>query len=274
MTDSRIKSAINLARIIRADALRMVHAAKASHIGSSLSSADILAVLYDHILNVNPERPDWSERDRFVLSKGHGVAILYAVLAEKGFFPKDALWTYCQNGSTLMGHISHHVPGVEISTGSLGHGLPIGCGLALAAKRDGKDYRTYVLLGDGEMDEGSNWEAMLFAAHHKLDNLIAIVDYNKIQSFGNVKDVLDLEPFTDKWRSFRWCVREINGHAHTEISDALKNIPIADGKPTAIIAHTCKGKGVSFMENLLAWHYKTPTDEELAQALAELGGDT
>ena len=264
------QSSIQLAKNIRGDALRMVHAAKASHIGSCLSSADILAVLYDHILKVDPGRPEWPDRDRFLLSKGHGVAILYAVLAEKGFFPKDTLLSYCQNGSLLMGHISHHLPGVEISTGSLGHGLPIGCGLALATKKDARDYRTYVLLGDGEMDEGSNWEAMLFAAHHKLDNLIAIVDYNKIQSFGRVKDVLDLEPLTDKWRSFCWSVSEINGHDHMEISNAFKSLPIESGKPTVIIAHTIKGKGVSFMENLLAWHYKTPTDAELAQALAEL----
>jgi len=261
-----------LARAIRAHVLRMTHKANASHVGSCLSMADILAVLYGGMLRVDPARPDWADRDRFILSKGHAAAAVYAILAECGFFPKEWLDTYCQDGSRLAGHITHHgVPGVEVSTGSLGHGLSIGCGMALAGKRDGRPYRVFVMLSDGECDEGSTWEAVLFAPHHRLDNLIAIVDYNKIQSFGTVKEVLDLEPLADKWRAFRWAVREIDGHDCEQIEGALTSVPFEPGKPSVIIAHTVKGKGVSFMENQLAWHYKSPDDEQLAQALAELG---
>lgn len=264
----------DLARRIRARALQMVHKGKASHIGTCMSAADIVAALYDSALRVDPARPDWPERDRFILSKGHGAAIVYAVLAETGFFPVERLDTYCEDGSALAGHLTHHgVPGVELSTGSLGHGLPVGCGMALAGKRAGASYRVFVMLSDGECDEGSVWEAALFAPHHKLDNLVAIVDYNKIQSFGSVKDVLDLEPLADKWRAFRWEVREIDGHDRTEIDEALASVPFAEGRPSAIIAHTVKGKGVSFMEGQLAWHYKTPDAEQLARALDELGGE-
>ncbi len=265
------KSITKLAKAIRSHALRMVHKANASHIGTSLSMADILAVLYGSVLRVDPARPDWSDRDRFILSKGHGAAAVYAVLAEQGFFPLEWLDTYCQDGTKLAGHItSHGVPGVEVSTGSLGHGLSIGCGMALAGKRDRKPYRVFVMLSDGECDEGSTWEAVLFAPHHRLDNLIAIVDYNKIQSFGTVKEVLDLEPLTDKWRAFRWAVREIDGHNYEQLEDALTSTPFEPDKPSVVIAHTIKGKGVCFMENQLAWHYKSPNDEQLAQALAEL----
>jgi transketolase len=263
-----------LASQIRRSALYMVHKANASHIGTCLSVADILAVLYSGILRVDPARPDWPDRDRFILSKGHGCAALYAVLAERGFFPKEWLDTYCQDGAHLAGHITHHnVPGVEVSTGSLGHGLPIGCGMALAGKHDNQPYRVFALLSDGECDEGSNWEAALFAPHHHLDNLIAIVDYNKIQSFGTVREVLDLEPLAQKWRAFGWAVREINGHDLEQIEDALKSVPFKIGRPSCIIAHTVKGKGVSFMENQLAWHYKSPNDEQLKRALTELGLD-
>lgn len=249
----------------------MVHRANASHIGSCLSIVDILTVLYGSILNVDPTRPDWPGRDRFILSKGHATAALYAILAEKGFFPVKWLETYCKDGSKLGGHITHHdVPGVEVSTGSLGHGLPIGCGMALAGKRDAKPYRVFVLLSDGECDEGSTWEAALFAPQHQLDNLIAIVDYNKIQSFGWVKEVLDLDPFIDKWRAFRWVAREIDGHDYAQIEEVLKSVPFEGGKPSLIVAHTIKGKGVSFMENQLSWHYKSPDAEELSKALAEL----
>ncbi|MBF0521754.1 MAG: transketolase [Candidatus Omnitrophica bacterium] len=259
-----------LAKIIRSHALKMVHQANASHIGSCLSIADILAVLYNKILRVDSRRSDWPERDRFILSKGHAAAILYAVLAEKGFFPKEWLKDYCKDGALLTGHISHHVPGVEVSTGSLGHGLPIACGMALAAKRDGKPYRVFALLSDGELDEGSNWEAILFAGHHQLDNLTVIVDYNKIQSFGTVKDVLNLEPLAEKWKSFGWSVREINGHDFETIETTLGNLPFEQNRPSVVIAHTVKGKGISFMENKLEWHYKSPKDEQLKDALNEL----
>ena len=261
-----------LARAIRADALRMVHRANASHIGSALSMCDLLAVLYSGILRVDPARPEWSERDRFILSKGHGAASAYAVLAEAGFFPVEWLETYCQDGSKLAGHLTRGVPGVEFSTGSLGHGMPVGCGLALAAKSGGAPYRVFVLLSDGELDEGSNWEAILFAPQHRLDNLVAIVDYNKIQSFGRVEEVLSLEPLADKWRTFGWAVHAIDGHDHAQITEALATVPREPGKPTAIIAHTIKGKGVGFMEDQLAWHYKSPNGEQLAQALAEVAG--
>lgn len=261
---------INFARTLRTQTLKMVHKANASHIGSCLSMADILAVLYGEILKVDPNNPQWDERDRFILSKGHGAAILYATLAEKGFFPHKWLDNYSQNGSKLTGHVSHYVPGVEVSTGSLGHGLPIGCGMALAGKRENKPHRVFVLLSDGELDEGSNWESFLFAPHHQLDNLVAIIDYNKIQSFGTVKEVLDLEPLKAKFEAFRWSVKEIDGHNHQQITDTLKQIPFTKGIPSIIIAHTIKGKGISFMENQLAWHYKSPNAEQLTQAIAEL----
>ncbi|HEX8727217.1 MAG TPA: transketolase [Ktedonobacterales bacterium] len=265
------RSTREFAQTVRAHALRMVHAANASHIGSSLSMTDLLAVLYGGgVLRVNPAEPEWPERDRFILSKGHAAASAYATLAEAGFFPTDWLATYCLDGSKLSGHLTRGVPGVELSTGSLGHGLPVGAGMALAARRDGRPWRTFVMLSDGELDEGSNWEAILFAAHHGLDNLVAIVDYNKIQSFGSVAEVMRLDPLAEKWRAFGWACREIDGHDHDAIADALSSVPHESGKPTAIVAHTIKGKGVSFMENLLAWHYKSPNDEQLAQALAEV----
>ncbi|MFI5394409.1 MAG: transketolase [Candidatus Binatia bacterium] len=264
---------IELARQVRRQVLRMVTRAKASHVGSCLSVTDLLAVLYGQVLRVDPARPDDPERDRLILSKGHAAAALYAVLAERGFFPKAWLERYGQDGQPLAGHSHHYgVPGVEVSTGSLGHGLPIGVGMALAAKRDGRTARTFVVLSDGECDEGSVWEAALFAPQHQLANLVAIVDYNKIQSYGTVKEVLDLTPFAEKWRAFRWAVREIDGHNHREILEATRDVPLEPGRPTAIIAHTIKGKGVSFMENLLLWHYRNPSEEQLQQALMELGG--
>lgn len=250
----------------------MVHRANASHIGSGLSMADLLAVLYGKILRVDPGQPDWAERDRFILSKGHAAATLYAALAEKGFFPKDWLDHYCVDDSLLSGHVNHAVPGVDFSTGSLGHGLSIGCGVALAAKVDARPYRCFVMLSDGECDEGSIWEAVLFAPHHKLDNLVAIVDHNKIQSFGSVKEVLDLDPFADKWKAFNWGVREVDGHDHEAILAALQSTPFVPGKPSVLIAHTVKGKGIDFMECQLAWHYKSPSVDQLSSALKQLEG--
>jgi transketolase len=250
----------------------MVNKSKSSHIGSCLSAADILAVLYGEFLNLRPQDPQWDARDRMVISKGHAAAVVYAALAEREFFPVERLAHYGENGQSLSGHVTHHGnPGVEVSSGSLGHGLSLGVGFALAAKRKANGARAVVLLSDGECDEGSIWEAALFAPHHNLSNLIAIIDFNKIQSFGRVEDVLALEPFADKWRAFNWMVTEIDGHNHVAIREAL-NEAGNKGKPTALIAHTVKGKGVSFMENRLLWHYRPPSDEQLQLAVAELEG--
>ncbi len=262
-----------LARAIRAHALRMVHRADASHIGTCLSMADILAVLYGDVLRVDPLDPNRPERDRFILSKGHGTAILYAVLAETGFFPVEWLDHYCELGSPLAGHVTRHgVPGVELSTGALGHGLGVGLGMALAGKRDGLDSRVFVVLSDGECDEGSIWEAALLAPQHRLDNLVAVVDYNKIQSFGTIAEVLELHPFAEKWRAFRWDVVELDGHDHSALRQALTAPPSGSGRPTVVLAHTVKGKGVEYMEDRLLWHYRSPTAEQLATALAGLEG--
>ncbi|MBN2579216.1 MAG: transketolase [Pirellulales bacterium] len=260
-----------LARQIRLHSVRMTHRAKSSHVGGSLSMAEILAVLYRRVLRVSPETVEDPDRDRLVLSKGHACAGLYAILAECGFFPMDWLESFYLNGGKLAGHATcNGVPGVEVSTGSLGHGLPIACGLALAGKRDRRPYRVFAILSDGECDEGSNWEAILFAPQHQLDNLVVIVDYNKIQSLGTVKEVLDLEPFAAKWQSFRWAVREVDGHDVEALHQALASVPFEAGRPSCVIAHTVKGKGVSFMEDKLLWHYRTPQGEEYDQAMAEL----
>lgn len=260
-----------LAQKIRSDALRMVASAKGSHLGGAFSMADILAVLYSGGLHVRPAEPSWQGRDRFILSKGHSCSALYAALGNCGFFPHEELATYGQDGSRLLAHVSHKVPGVEFSTGSLGHGLPFGCGKALAAKRMGADWRTVVLVSDGELDEGSNWEAILFAPQHRLDNLVLIVDYNKIQSLGSVAEVLELHPLADKFRAFRWSVREVDGHDHEALENALGGVPWEVGKPSCLIAHTVKGKGVDFMENTLKWHYSSPKTEEVASALEQIG---
>lgn len=260
----------DLARRMRIQALSMVHRARASHIGSALSICDIVAVLYGQAMRVDPQIPDWSERDRFILSKGHACVAIYAALAETCFFPKEDLLSYGQDHSVLMNHISHKVAGVEFSTGSLGHGLPFGTGKALAAKKRGQNWRTFVQLGDGELAEGSNWEAMMFAAHHELDNLVVIIDYNKLQSITTVAKTLGIEPLADKLRAFGWAVREVDGHDHSELAQSLCSLPWQAGKPSALIAHTTKGKGVSFMEDSVDWHYRSPTDEHLKQALQEL----
>ena len=260
-----------LARKIRVHALRMTSRGGSSHIGAALSMADIVAVLYGGILNVFPSDPKHPARDRFILSKGHAGAAIYAALAECGFFPLEKLLTHYQDGSDLSGHVSHKgIPGAELSTGSLGHGLPVGAGMAKAAKLTSASHRVFVLLSDGECDEGSNWEAILFAAHHQLDNLVAIVDYNKIQSLAPVAETLALEPFADKWRSFGWQVVEVDGHNHPQLRDCLERAPTELKKPTCVIAHTIKGRGVSFMENSVLWHYRTARGEEFAAALAEL----
>lgn len=268
-----LRDTVELARRIRLHALRMVNLGGSSHIGSVFSEADILAVLYGRILRVFPERPRDPTRDRFILSKGHAGAGVYAVLAERGFFPVARLDQHCADGSSLSGHVSHKdVPGVEFSTGSLGHGLGVAAGMAYAARLAGRQHRVFCLLSDGECDEGSNWEAILFAAHHRLDNLVAIVDYNKIQSLAPVCETLGLEPFADKWRSFGWAVREVDGHDHAALMAAFESLPFAPGRPAVAIAHTVKGKGVSFMEHSVLWHYRTPRDDEYDAALRELGG--
>jgi transketolase len=233
--------------------------------------ADIMAVLYGAVMRVRPEEPRWPERDRFILSKGHAGAGVYAALAERGFFPTERLGTHYQDGSIFSGHVSHKgVPGVELSTGSLGHGLAVGCGMAYAAHLDAGAHRVFVLMSDGECDEGSVWEAALFAAHHRLDRLVVVIDYNKIQSLAPVAETIGLEPFADKWRSFGWAVREVDGHDHARLHEILGALPAEPGRPTCIIAHTIKGKGVSFMEHTVLWHYRTARGDELAAALAEL----
>lgn len=232
--------------------------------------ADMLAVLYADIMNIRVDDPKWADRDRLILSKGHSCVGLYSTLALKGFFDATELQDYAKDGSRLMSHISHKVPGVEFSTGSLGHGLPFGCGKALAAKRLGKHWTTFVIVSDGELDEGSNWEAILFAPHHRLDNLTLLVDYNKIQSLGFVADVIDLGPLAAKFEAFGWNVIEIDGHDHEQIRMALSNKSKVEGKPTCVIANTIKGKGVDFMENSLKWHYSSPSKEQLESALRQL----
>ena len=257
-----------LAKKIRQSALRMVHSAKASHIGSALSITDILAVLYGEIMRFDPADTNSGSRDRFILSKGHACVAVYATLADVGIIAKSQLETYGEDFSWLMNHISHKVGGVEFSTGSLGHGLPFGVGKALASRIRGETWRTFVLLSDGEMDEGANWEALMFAAHHKLANLTAIIDYNKLQSLDSVANTLGLEPLVDKLKAFGSSVHEIDGHDHRMLAQALNGV--ASEKPSVIVAHTTKGKGVSFMENRVEWHYKNPNDEQLAMALAEI----
>jgi len=260
-----------LARRVRLHVLEMLSSGGGSHIGSCFSIVDILAVLYSKILVHSPQNPKMASRDRFILSKGHAGAAMYAVLAESGYSPLDKLKTHYQDGSDLSGHVSHHnVPGVEVSTGSLGHGLSIAAGMSYATKLHGDSQRVFALLSDGECDEGSTWEAIMFSAHHKLDNLVAIVDYNKIQSLGTVSEVLELEPFTAKWRSFGWSVREVDGHNHTALYETLKSLPFEKAMPACVIAHTIKGKGVSFMENNLLWHYRVPKGEEYEAAKKEL----
>jgi transketolase len=242
-----------------------------SHIGAVFSIADILAVLYGHVLQFRTDDPRWPGRDRFLLSKGHAGAGVYAALAESGFLAIEDLDQHYSNGSVLSGHVSHKgVPGVELSTGSLGHGLGIGCGMAYAARLKKDEHRVIVLMSDGECDEGSNWEAIQFAGHHRLGRLTAIVDYNKIQSLAPTEETLGLEPFVDKWRSFRWDAVEVDGHDHLALAALLEKIPGPDEKPTCIVAHTTKGKGVSFMENSVLWHYRSAQGEEFDAALKEL----
>jgi len=257
---------------IRYKIIEMSRLGKAPHLGSSLSCTDLIVAAYAHFLRISANDPKAPHRDRFFLSKGHAITTLYAVLAKQGFFPSELLKTFNQNGSSLPEHPTPHcVPGVEIATGSLGHGLSIGIGQALASKIQGIPYRVMVLMSDGECNEGSVWEAALFAPVHKLDNLIAIIDFNKWQATGRSEEIMQLSPLKEKWEAFGWQAYEINGNSFEEILEVFAKIPQTPGKPTAIIAHTVKGKGVSFMEDDNNWHYRIPTDEDLAKAKQELG---
>lgn len=258
-----------LALRIRLHGLEMTHLSHSSHIAAVLSIADIIAVLYNEIMTIFPNNPKNDSRDRFVLSKGHAGAAVYAALAETGFFDVDELKTHSSDGSNLSGHVSHiNVPGVELSTGSLGHGISVAAGMAMAAKLDNKKHRIFVLLGDGECNEGSVWEAALFANHFRLSNLTVIIDHNNMQGLGFCEDTLELINLANKWSAFGWSVAEVNGHNHAEMIEVF-NRPVSD-KPTCIVANTVKGKGVSFMENNILWHYRDPQGEFYEKALAEL----
>ena len=260
-------------RALRAQIVRTLASGGRGHVGSAFSLVEILRVLYDDVLRYDAKQPRWPQRDRLILSKGHGCLALYVLLAEKGFFPEAELWKFCQPDGLLGGHPEYgKVPGIEASTGSLGHGLPIGIGFALNARCERADYRTFVVSSDGESNEGSVWEAALCAGKHKLSNLTVLVDYNKQQSYGTTYEVLDLEPFADKWRAFGFAVEEVDGHSVAQLRAALQRTPFDPGKPSAIICHTIKGKGVSYVENNLNWHHKNKiTAAEIQSLLAELG---
>lgn len=267
MTDTEV-----FANAIRLRALELCYRKRTSHIGGAFSVADVLAVLYSGTMAIDPATTQSMSRDRLFYSKGHACSALYAALELRGFFPGvDVLAEFTENGSYFTSHINHNLPGVELSTGSLGHALGVACGSALAGKRRAMDYAVFSIVSDGELDEGSNWEAIMFAAHHRLDNLVLVVDYNKIQSFGTVAEVMTLEPLADKFRAFNWDVTEVDGHSIATLQQTL-GAAKADrtGRPHCVIAHTVKGKGVSFMENQLAWHYKSPRDDDYRAARIEL----
>ncbi len=261
------------ARAVRVATVRMAHDGKTPHVGSALSCVDLLVGLYFHAMRIEPQAKPFDNQDRFVLSKGHGCMSYYATLAERGYFARSLLATYAQNGGRLAEHPSPQgVPGIEVATGSLGHGLAVGAGAALARQLDGRPGRTFVMLSDGECNEGSVWEAAMFASGRKLESLTAIVDYNKLQAMGRSNEVTGLAPLADKWRAFGWATCEIDGHDMDQIVRVLDDLPLASGQPSAIVAHTVKGKGVSFMEDDLEWHYRPPNDDDLERALLELAG--
>ena len=252
---------------LRRTIVRMLESAGRGHVGSALSLVEILRVLYDDVLRYDPKNPRWVERDRFILSKGQGCLALYVLLAEKGFFPEPELWRFCKSDGILGGHPEIKVPGVEATTGSLGHGLSIGIGLALNARLSRSGYRTFVVIGDGESNEGSIWEAALSAGKHRLSNLAVLVDCNKHQSYGSTFEVQDLEPIADKWRSFGFAVEEVDGHSVDDLRSTLGRLPFSSGRPSAVICHTVKGKGVDFVENNMDWHHKNSVTAEEIQAL-------
>jgi transketolase len=271
-SESLVAELVEKARLLRIEVVEMIHRVGSGHPGGSLSAADIVAALYFHQLRLDPARPDWPERDRFILSKGHAAPLLYAVLAHRGFLPVEELTTLRRLDSRLQGHPDRlRTPGVEMTAGALGHGLPIGVGLALAARLNGASYRTTVLLGDGEIQAGVIWEGAMAAAKYGLGQLTAILDYNDVQLDGPVHEIMPLEPVMDKWRAFNWHAIEIDGHNMGQILDALDQVENIHGCPTIIVAHTTKGKGVSYMENRSTWHGRAPSDEQLQIALAELG---
>lgn len=267
MTNNELASK---SKAYRRKILKYIYKAKAGHTGGSLSCIDILNVLYNEIMNVSPDNFTSLDRDRYIQSKGHCVEALFVVLADKGFFPESDLETLCQYQSHYIGHPTRKVKGVEQNTGALGHGLPLSVGTALAAKMDEKDYKVFTLMGDGELPEGSNWEAFLTASHYKLDNLCAILDYNKLQITGTTAEVCNTEPIADKLKSFGWAVREVDGNDVEALKNLLDKLPFEIGKPNFIIAHTVKGKGVSYMENQIKWHHGVPSEEQYELAMEEL----
>lgn len=269
--DALLERLDDQAHKIRLNSWRALRASGGGHVGAALSSADLLSALYFYKMRIRPDEPDWPDRDRFVLSKGHGNASLSSVLAQAGFFPESDLDRFYHLDSPLGMHPDIKVAGVEMSTGGLGHGLPVGVGMALGARIKGKDFQTYVMLGDAELNEGSNWEAAMAAVKYQLTNLTAIVDFNKVGQSGHVAEIMPVEPLADKWRAFGWEVREIDGHDMGQVVDILDALPFSQKKPNCLIAHTVKGKGVSFCEDTYVWHSNTVNDEILQKALAELG---
>lgn len=271
-TPKLVKELGETARQLRIESLKMIHRRGQGHPGGSLSCAEIMAALYFHQLKIDPAKPDWEQRDRFILSKGHASAILYVALAKRGFFPMEELETWGHIGGRIQGHPDRlKTPGVDMSAGCLGHGISIGAGLCLAARLKGLDYRTYVLAGDGECQAGVIWEGAMLAAKYKLAKLVAIVDYNEVQLDGTVQEIMPIAPFMEKWQSFEWNTIKIDGHDMRAVLNSLDAADVASDRPTAIIAHTIKGKGVSFMEGKAEWHGKAPSDAELELALKELG---
>ncbi|HAM37833.1 MAG TPA: transketolase [Elusimicrobia bacterium] len=268
---NKIEELEKIAKRVRSMILAMAYYAGGAHIAPAFSIADIITVLYTEILNFSRKNVNSEERDRLILSKGHACTVLYAILAEQGFIKKEILKKYCKIDGIIGGHPNiHELPGIEATTGSLGHGFSIACGVAFAGKLKKNKYKVYTILGDGESQEGTIWEASMFAGNRKLDNLIAIVDSNKLQGMGKTNEINSLEPFAEKWRSFNWSVKEINGNSISEILKALKNVPFTKNKPSVIIANTIKGKGVSFMEDKAIWHYRLPNNEEMKVACKEL----
>ncbi|HEY6618710.1 MAG TPA: transketolase [Steroidobacteraceae bacterium] len=276
MAEAQVAQLLNLttaalderSKDLRRLVIRTLHGGERGHVGSSMSLVEIMRVLYDDILRYRPKEPKWPDRDRMILSKGHGCIAQYIMLAEKGFIPYEALDTFCRLDSILGGHPeAAKIPGVEASTGSLGHGLSYGVGMALAARIEKRDTRVIVVMGDGEIDEGSVWEAALCAGKHKLSNLTAVVDYNKIQSAGPTRDIQDLEPLLDKWRAFNFAAIEVDGHNVEALRDAFRHLPLAPDRPSAIICHTVKGKGISFAENDANWHHKSKIAHEVVTKL-------